>query len=334
MILVIHPPVEPERFDRIVAVAGPMEVVNAGDDRHALRRMPEADAFFGKITPALLAAATKLRWVQAPTASLEHYLFPELAAHTCLLTNMRGLFSDVIADHVMGCVLCFARNLHVYIQQAADARWAPVGGEAARVGFASGPGTVNDIDRAHRHLGDATMGVVGLGAIGREIARRAAAFGMRVVAVDPNPMEPPPEVASLWPVDELPRLLVASDFVAIAAPHTPRSVAMFRRPQFRQMKRDAYLINVGRGAIVVLDDLVASLEAGEIAGAALDVFETEPLPSNHPLWRMRERVILTPHVAGYSPRIAGRHLETLLDNVGRFVRGEPLLNVVNKETWH
>ncbi|MBN9119108.1 MAG: D-2-hydroxyacid dehydrogenase [Planctomycetes bacterium] len=334
MKLVIYPPVEPERLDRITAAAGSMAVVNADAEEHALGHMPEADAFFGKITPKLLAAAPRLRWVQAPTASLEHYLFPELVSHPCVLTNMRGLFSDVIADQVMGYVICFARNLHVYVLQAAAGRWVPVGGEAARVGFASGPGTVNDIDRAHRHLADTTLGVVGLGAIGREVARRAAAFGMRVVAVDPQPMDRPPEVAALWPAEELPQLLGQSDYVVIAAPHTPRSAAMFRREQFRQMKRDAYLINIGRGALVVLDDLVAALEAGKIAGAALDVFETEPLPADHALWRMPGRVILTPHVAGYSPRIAGRHLEVLLDNVGRFVRGEPLRNVTDKEKWY
>ncbi len=334
MKLVIHPPVEPDRLGRITAAAGPMVVVNAADETLALRHMSDADAFFGKITPRLLTAAPRLRWVQAPTASLEHYVFPELAAHPCVLTNMRGLFSDVIADQVMGYVVCFARNLHVYVLQAAAGRWSPVGGEAARVAFAAGPGTVNDIDRAHRHLADATLGVVGLGAIGREVARRAAAFGMRVVAVDPQPMDRPPEVTALWPVEELPQLLGQSDFVVVAAPHTPRSAGMFRREQFRRMRRDAYLINVGRGALVVLDDLVAALEAREIAGAALDVFETEPLPTDHALWRMPGRVILTPHVAGYSPRIAGRHLEVLLDNVGRFVRGEPLRNVVDKEKWY
>lgn len=289
MKLVIHPPVEPDRLDRITAAAGPMAVVSAGDEGHALRHMPDADAFFGKMTSRLLAVAPKLRWVQAPTASLEHYLFPELAAHPCVLTNMRGLFSDVIADQVMGYVVCLARNLHVYVLQAAAGRWAPVGGEAARVAFAAGPGTVNDIDRAHRHLAGATLGVVGLGGIGREVARRAAAFGMRVVAVDPRPVNRPPEVAALWPVEELSRLLGESEYVVIAAPHTPQSAGMFRREQLRQMRRDAYLINVGRGAIVVLDDLVAALEAGELADAALDVFETEPLQSEHPLWRMPGR---------------------------------------------
>ncbi len=334
MKLVIHPPVEPERLRQITAVAGPMAVVNADDEEHALRHMPDADAFFGKITLRLLASAPGLRWVQSPTASLEHYVFPDLAAHPCVLTNMRGLFSDVIADQVMGYVICFARNLHVYVLQAAAGRWAPVGGEAARVNFASGPAFVSDMDRAHRHLADATLGVIGLGAIGREVARRAAAFGMRVIAVDPQAVDRPPEVAALWSLEELPQLLGQSDFVVIAAPHTPQSAAMFRRPQFQKMKRDAYLINIGRGAIVVLDDLVAALEAGEIAGAALDVFETEPLPPDHALWRMPGRVILTPHVAGYSPRIAGRHLETLLGNIRRFVRGVPLSNVVDKEKWY
>jgi phosphoglycerate dehydrogenase-like enzyme len=334
MKLVIHPPVEPERLDRITAAAGPMAVANAGDEDHALRHMPDADAFFGKITPRLLAAAPRLRWVQAPTASLEHYLFPELAAHPCVLTNMRGLFSDVIADQVMGYVICFARNLHVYILQATAGKWAPVGGEAARVAFTSGPGTVNDIDRAHRHLADATLGVVGLGAIGREVARRAAAFGVRVVAVDPRTADRPPEVAALWPLEQLPKLLAESDYVVIAAPHTPHTEKMFRRAQFQNMKRGAYLINNGRGAIVALDDLVAALNAGDLAGAALDVFEVEPLPPDHALWKMPGRVILTPHVAGYSPKIAGRHLEVLLDNVGRFTRGEPLRNVVDKREWY
>src|SRR6476660_3280737 len=143
-----------------------MNVVN-GDP---LPHMADADAFFGKLTPELLAAATRLRWVQAPTVSLEHYVFPGLAEHPCVLTNMRGLFSDVIADQVLGYVVCFARNLHRYVLQQARGLWAPVGGEGERVSFATGPGVVNAIDRAHLHLADATLGVVGLGAIGAEVA--------------------------------------------------------------------------------------------------------------------------------------------------------------------
>jgi phosphoglycerate dehydrogenase-like enzyme len=156
---------------------------------------------------------------------------------------------------------------------------------------------------------------------------------MRVVAVDPVQPRPPEYVETLWPVEQLPELLAASDFVVICAPHTPETQGMFRRKQFQQMKRTAYLINIGRGVIVSLDDLTASLQAGEIAGAALDVYETEPLPADHALWKMGDRVILTPHVAGYSPEIAGRHLEVLLDNVRRFVAGHPLRNVADKTRW-
>ena len=333
MKLVIHPFVEAERLRQIADAAGPMAVVSAADEAEAVRVIADADCFFGKLTPPMLAAARRLSWVQAPTVSLEHYVFPELVAHPCVLTNMRGLFSDVIADHVMGFVLCFARNFHRYVRNQAGARWAPVGGESERSTFAAGPGTTSALDQAHLHLADLTLGVVGLGQIGGEIARRALAFGMRVVAVDPAQAAPPPGVAALWRPDRLPDLLAESDVVVIAAPHTPETEKLFRRVQLRQMKRTAYLINIGRGAIVDLGDLVDALRAGEIAGAGLDVFETEPLPAGHPLWGM-ENVIITPHVAGCSPRIAERHLGVLLENVRRFVRGAPLANVADKARWY
>jgi phosphoglycerate dehydrogenase-like enzyme len=352
--LVVHPAVEPERLARIAEAARPMTVVNARDEAEARAAMADADAFFGKLTPGLLAAARRLRWVQAPTASLEHYMFPELVEHPCVLTNMRGLYSDVIADHVFGYVLCFARNFHHYIRNQREARWAPVGrppdlplrpggpgveggrpggpGPAGQPDFAGGPATTSAVDRAHMHLADATLGIVGLGQIGSEVARRGLAFGMRVLAVDPVQVTAPPGVSALWRLDRLADLLGESDFVVIAAPHTPETVKLFRRAEFRQMKPNAYLINIGRGAIVDLQDLVAALRAGELAGAGLDVYETEPLPPDHPLWAM-PNAILTPHVAGASPRIAERHLAVLLENVGRFARGEPLTTVVDKRRW-
>jgi phosphoglycerate dehydrogenase-like enzyme len=309
-----------------------MAVVNAPDGASALAEIAAADAFFGKLTPALLGAARRLAWVQAPTASLEHYVFPELVAHGCVLTNMRGLYSDAIADHVYGCLLCFARNLHRYVRSQAARQWRPVGGERDRQDFVMGPAQVGGIERAHPSLGGTTLGIVGLGSIGAEIARRAPVFGMRVLAVDAVRREAPPEVEALWGPERLDDLLAASDHVVIAAPHTPATEKLFRRPQFRRMKPTAVLVNIGRGAIVDLADLTAALEAGEIGGAALDVFEIEPLPADHPLWGM-ENVIVTPHVAGASPRIPERHLAVVLDNVGRFARGEPLVNVVDKAAW-
>ena len=332
MKLVVFPPVEPPRLARISEVATNFNVVNARDDSEAEREIVEAEAFFGKITPRLLAAAGRLKWVQAPTASLEHYLFPELVEHPAMLSNMRGLFSDVIADHVLGFVVCFARNFHVYLRRQFERRWEPVGGEAARSDFLSDPGVASSIDRAHLHLADCTLGVVGAGNIGGEVARRSRAFGMRVLAVDPVAVSIP-GVCDVWRPERLHELLAESDFVVIAAPHTPETKQLFRRREFEAMKRSAYLINIGRGVIVDLADLTSALQERLIAGAGLDVFEVEPLPRDHPLWRM-ENVIITPHVAGASPRIAERHLETFLENVRQFQSGQPPTTLVDKRRWY
>ena len=334
MKLVIHPAVEAERLHALHRAAPGAVVINAATPADAVAAMPGADGFLGKITPEMLEAADRLRWVQSFTVSLEHYMFPALVDHPCVMTNMRGLFGDVIADQVMGYVLCFARNLHTYVRRQIEHRYEPAGGESARVSFASGPGTVNAMDRATIFLPDATMGIVGLGAIGAEIARRALAFGMAVRAVDrfPERVKAPHGVELVEGMGGLDALLAESDFVVIAAPHTPETAGLFDARTIGRMKPTGYLINIGRWAIVVLDDLVAALRSGSIAGAALDVYEVEPLPSDHPLWDF-PNVILTPHTAGYSPVIARRHLETLVENVSRFARGEPLLNVVEKVLW-
>jgi phosphoglycerate dehydrogenase-like enzyme len=333
MKLVIHPPVDDARLAHILEAAGPMQVVNARDAQSAAAEMADADAFFGKLTPDLLSRARRLQWVQAPTASLEHYMFPGLVEHPCVLSNMRGLYSDVIADHVFGFVLCFARNLHVYLRQQVRRRWEPAGGESGRSDFLSGPGVTSSMDQSHMHLADATLGVVGVGSIGAEIARRARAFGMAVVGVDPLRTAVPGVLEEVWRPERLPELLAHSDFVVVAAPHTPETYKLFRRPQFEQMKRTAYFINIGRGAIVDLADLTCGLREKLIAGAGLDVFEVEPLPPEHPLWTF-ENVIITPHVAGNSPRIAERHLATLVENICRFVAGQPPATAVDKQRWY
>lgn len=334
MNLVISPAIDPVRLAAIQDAAGDaLQVINAITPEQALDAMPTADAFFGKLTPELLTRATRLRWVQAPTASLEHYLFPALSEHPCLLTNMRGLFSDVIADHVLGCILCFARQLHRYIRQQRDQRWEPAGGESGRTDFISGPGVLSSIDRAHRHLADQSIGIIGVGAIGREIARRAAAFGMTIRGVDPHPAPIEGLAAEIQSLDALDHLLATSDYVVVAAPHTPRTVKLINARTLSRMKRDAVLINIGRGVIVDLADLTAALQNGTIGGAALDVFEIEPLPKGHPLWSC-ENAILTPHIAGCSPRVPERHLAVVTRNIRHFIRGEPLDNVVNKSEWY
>ena len=333
MKLLIFPAIDEQRLKRIAEAAPSIEIINTSESSDAERAVVNADAFFGKISPSLLRAACALKWVQSPSASLEHYVFPELIEHPCVLSNMRGLFYDVVADHAMTFVLCFARNMHHYVRRQMQHEWKPVGAADHKVDFVTGPGTVSAVERAHLHVQDCTMGIVGVGSIGAEIGRRAAAFGMRVVGIDPHCRSIQGVTDRVLPVERLPEILRASDFVAIAAPHTPQTERLFRREQFAAMKSSSYLINVGRGAIVDLHDLTEAIGAGEIAGAGLDVFEEEPLPASHPLWSM-ENVIITPHIASASPRIAERHTQTLVENIRRFAQGKPPLTQVDKRLWY
>ncbi|MBL4882998.1 MAG: D-2-hydroxyacid dehydrogenase [Planctomycetaceae bacterium] len=333
MLLLIFPAIDSSRLQSIQDAAPGLDIVNAQTLKQANEVMPDADAFYGKMTQQLLSKSRQLQWIQCPTASLEHYLFPELIEHPVILTNMRGLFSDVIADQVMGYVVMLARNLHLYRDRQRSRRWAPVGNSDAKTDFDQAPGTLTPVDQSHRHLADCVMGIFGVGEIGSEVARRAVGFGLKILGVDPHPRSIPGSLKMCWDLDRLEEMLHKSDFIVIAAPHTPRTENLFDHRLFGQMKNDAYLINIGRGAIVNSDDLAEALEAKEIAGAALDVFDEEPLAESHPLWDM-ENVIITPHIAAASGRVPERHLELLCENVRRFNDGDDLLNRVDKESWY
>jgi len=313
--LVLYPAVEPDWLAEIASAAPGLEAINCETEQEALDALREADAFCGEITPQMLAVAARLRWVQAPRIGLEHYMFPALAQSDVVLTNVRGIYGDVVADHAMALVLCLARELHLYARQQGAHTWQ------RSTPLVDLPGS--------------TVGIIGLGGIGAEVARRAVGFGMRVVAVDPRRADRPEGVVGLWKPDRLADLLAVSDFVVICAPHTPETEGMIRAEQLGRMKRTAYLVNVGRGAIVDLADLTEALRAGVIAGAGLDVFEVEPLPADHPLWDL-PNVILTPHVAYLcaNDKIDVRCLRTIVDNVRRFAAGEPLRNVVDKQLWY
>jgi len=313
MKLLLFPKLSEEWIQQIQAISPDIEIVNAATEEEALNEISDADALYGRITPKMLDATSKLKWNQTPMAGLEHYIFPALVQSDVVLTNMRGIYSDNIADHVFAYILCFARGFHTYIRRQLEHRWTP--GEPVI------------------HLVDQTLGIIGLGGIGTEVAKRGAVFGMRVIAIDPRRTDKPADVESLWNVDKLDDLLEQSDFVVICAPHTPETEKMIGEKQFQRMKNTAYLINVSRGIIVDLEALTNALKAGEIAGAGLDVFEIEPLPSYHPLWAM-DNVIITPHTAGAGPHSSKRRLQVLLDNISRFISGKPLRNVVNKRMWY
>jgi phosphoglycerate dehydrogenase-like enzyme len=216
----------------------------------------------------------------------------------------------------MSFVLAFARGLQIYLPQQLRREWKPAPRE---------DGTVV-------HLPEATALIVGVGGIGGEAARLAAAFGMRVIGVDERRAEKPPAVAELHRAAALDDLLPRADFVILTVPHTPETEGFMNRARFRRMKKSAFFINIGRGMTTRLDDLVAALEAGEIAGAALDVYEKEPLPADHKLWTM-PGVLLTPHTAGHGPYLDDRRYEVFSDNCRRFLAGQALRNVVDKSRW-
>jgi phosphoglycerate dehydrogenase-like enzyme len=293
-----------------------MKLIFAEDADAAAAAIVTADAAFGTLPPDLLAKAQRLRWLQAPQAAPPAgYYYPELVAHPLTVTNFREIYNDHISAHILAFVLAFARGLHVYIPQQLRREWKKP-----------------PEDRGVVPLPGSTALIVGLGGIGAETARLLAAFGVRVLAVDARRSDKPEHVAELQQPEALDSLLPQADFVILTVPHTPATEGFFNRTKFRLMKPTAFFINIGRGMTTKLDDLVAALLAGEIAGAALDVYEQEPLPAEHSLWGM-PNVLMTPHMAGYGPHLNERRFQIIQDNCRAFAEGRDLRNVVDKATW-
>jgi phosphoglycerate dehydrogenase-like enzyme len=277
----------------------------------------DAEAAFGWLGNDLLQKAKTLRWLQAPQAAPPAgYYYPELIAHPVVVTNFREIFNDHIGAHILAFVLAFARGLHVFIPQQLRGEWKKSADEDGDV----------------IHLPEATALIVGVGGIGAETARLLAAFGVTVLATDARRTSAPEGVAELHRPESLDELLPRADFVILTVPHTPATEGFFNRGRFQRMKQTAFFINIGRGMTTTLDDLVAALRGGEIAGAALDVYEQEPLPSEHPLWAL-PNVLLTPHMAGHGPYLDERRLQILMDNCRAFAAGAALRNVVDKSSW-
>jgi len=301
---------------RLAAALPELSVIVAENGAEAAGAAGRAEAAFGTMPPALLREASRLRWIQAPQAAPPAgWYYPELIAHPAVVTNFREIYNDHIGAHIMAFILAFARGLHQYLPQQLRREWRPAPHDTGVV-----------------HLPEAVALIVGVGGIGAEAARLAAAFGMRVIGVDARRREAPPGVAELHDQEALDSLLPRADFVILTVPHTPATEGFMNRTRFRLMKRGAFFINIGRGMTTRLDDLAAALKAGEIAGAGLDVFEQEPLPADHPLWTM-PGVLITPHTAGFGPYLDERRYDILLDNSRRLLAGQPLRNVVDKSAW-
>ena len=279
----------------------------------AMEVIGDADAAFGDIVPELLERAEKLRWIACPQAGPRAgYYHPKLIESNITVTNTREIYNDHISAHIMSLLLAFARGLQIYIPQQIQGIW--------RQGYQ----TV--------YLPESTAAIIGVGGIGGETARLCAEFGLTVLGVDPRLPEPVPGLAELHRPENLLNVLPRADFVIVTVPETPQTQGMFTRTQFQAMKNTAFFINIGRGATVNLNDLTQALQTNEIAGAGLDVFQTEPLPPNHPLWTT-PGVLITPQVAGTGPYLDHRRTQLLLENCHRFNQNQPLRNTVDKANW-
>lgn len=261
----------------------------------------------GRIAADLIRLGENLQWIQTFSAGVEGFA-PLLVDREIVLTNVKILQGPEIADHAMALLLNFTRDLKFYNEQS---QWQ----RNARL--------------PHIELRGKTVLVIGLGGIGTQIAQRASAFDMRVIAIDPKDIPLHRDVAYVGKPDELDALLPQADVVISSVPHTPQTDQMLGAKQFSLMKDGVYLINVSRGRIVDTDALVAALRSGKVVAAGLDVADPEPLPSGHPLWSM-PNVTITPHIATRSDRLVERRTELFRTNVRRFLDGQPLRHVVDK----
>ncbi|MFN8633278.1 MAG: D-2-hydroxyacid dehydrogenase [Chloroflexota bacterium] len=283
----------------------------------ARREIADADAAYGWIPPDLLPLAGKLQWLQNPDAGpVPGYFYPTMNDHPFAISNPRGIYNDHISQHIMMFLLALAQGLPYYVEAQKRHQWEKD----------SRPGPALDLTTA-------TILIYGVGGIGQETARRCQAFGSRIIGVDPRWEHEAPGVERHTP-NELDAVLPAADVVITTTPHTPETEGVWNAARFKLMKNSAFFINIGRGKTTKLDDLVAALRSGEIAGCGLDVYEIEPLPSDHPLWTL-PNVLLTPHIAVKdAENLPERRYQILLENARRFAKGEPLKNVVDKAGWY
>lgn len=296
----------PETTDIIIGETPEAFTSVAADADVILVRSPSRE-----LARSVWAMSPRVRWVHSLSASVAHLLFPEFIAGKAPLTNARGVYSRSLAEFVIAAAVFFAKDFRRLLRNQAAGRWEPFDSE---------------------ELYGKTLGIVGYGSIGRAVAEKARAFGMKIVAVHRRPELPSPGEPGtrLLPVSRLGELLAVSDFVVVATPLTAETRGLIGEAELRMMKRSAVIMNVSRGPVIKETALVNALEQKRIRGAALDVFDTEPLPPNHPFYRL-ENVLLSPHSADHVAGWEESSMQLFLDNFERFRRGEPLLNVVDRE---
>ncbi len=313
MHVIVQYPFTPEQVDAFRALAARYNATLdfVTDEQSALAAAPNAEVILGYFPKAVCAAAPNLRWIQSFSTGMDKFLFPEIIERDeVAISNVAGLYASQGGEHAWALLLALTRQLPLAVKNKDARSWA--GADVVEVaGF--------------------TLGVIGMGGFGMEIAKRAQGYDMQVIAVDPVRTERPSYVHELRPTnpENLHDLLRRSDIVMMACPLTKETYHLISTAEFESMKPTAYLINVTRGGIIDEPALVAALQAGKIAGAGLDVTEVEPLPTDSPLWDA-PNLILTPHRAGASQHRPRKIFEFFLQNLERYLQGQKPVNIVDK----
>jgi phosphoglycerate dehydrogenase-like enzyme len=292
------------------------EVVRLTARERVERELADTDIWLTyRVRPGQFSVARRLKWIHAPMAGLTWILIPEVVNSNVIVSNSKGVHAIPIAEHTLALMLQFSRRLAQCLEDQQRAVW-----RRRQIWESALP---------FNELFGKTVCVLGVGTIGLEIARRAKAFGMRVIGVRRNVDERVDAVDELYPPRMVDEILPRVDYLVIATPATAETTAMIGRRQLERLKPSAFLVNIARGDIVDQEALVEMLETERIAGAALDVFAPDPLPDGHPLFATKN-LIITPHIAGNSPMLWHRVMDIWIENVHRFLAGKPLINQVDK----
>jgi phosphoglycerate dehydrogenase-like enzyme len=277
----------------------------------------DTDVFIGwSLRPDQLASAKRLKWIHSPAAAIHQLMYPELLNSSVVITNSTGVHGPVVAEHAIAVLLAMAKRLPQAMRYQEKKIW-------------SQEILWNERPRP-REVDGATVAVVGLGGIGREFTVRAKALGMRVLGVRENPGKGAGPADAVFSPEQIEEVLPQADYVLLCTPVTPATRHIINAARLKKMKPDAYLINVARGTLIDEPALIAALKERRIAGAALDVFEEEPLPADSEFWTF-DNVLITPHTAAVTEKLWDRHCELIVENLRRFLDGRPLLNQVDKK---
>jgi D-3-phosphoglycerate dehydrogenase len=292
---------------QIAEAAGDAEIVDAGQERIA-EELFAADVYCGHAKVPVdwdgVVRQGRLRWIQSSAAGMDHCLVPSVIASDIVVTSASGVLADQVAEHTVALITSWCRSLPVFFRAQAKKEF---------------------IRRPTRDLTHSTVGIVGLGGVGRRLAQLLSPFKTRLLATDLFPVDKPDCVSDLWPAERVDDLLAESDFVVLALPLNDSTRGMVDAEFLAKMKPSAVLVNVARGPLVVEDDLVEALVRKRLAGAVIDVTDPEPLPPESRLWELSS-VIITPHVAGQSARRIDNMTRLFCENLRRRQRGQPLIN--------